>query len=234
MISTVIFDMDGLLVDTEPLHRTAYQQALRRLGVPLSEQEYEQHWIRGGKGIADFVELRGLRLDADAVRRDKKLIFNELVALRVQPMPGALELLTELKGTKVIALATASYQYSVDVVFRTLGLEGYFDLVASKGSVQRSKPFPDVFLYVAENVGVEPHNCVVLEDSERGVEAAYRAGMKCIAVPNQYTRHHDFSTAGLVLDSLHEVSAALIDSLDTQAGCAAASSRSSSIETEQP
>ena len=124
-----------------------------------------------------------------------------------------MSLLRSLKGHKKLALASASYSASVECVVSTLGIGHFFDIIAAHGDVARLKPFPDVFLFVAEKLGSAPAACVVLEDSEKGVLAASAAGMRCIAVPNRHTRNHDFSKATLVVASLEDVSLHLIDSL---------------------
>ena len=103
MISTVIFDLDGLLADTECLHRAAYQEVLAGLGVDVSDEQYADHWIRAGKGIDAFVSERNLAIDPALVRRSKARIYNELVSQGVDPMPGSRDLLGSLKGRKALA-----------------------------------------------------------------------------------------------------------------------------------
>jgi len=213
MIDAVIFDLDGLLADTEKLHRQAYQVVLRKYGIDLSDEYYEEHWIRRGKGIGDFVRGRGLSGSVDDIRRDKALVYREIVQESVQPMPGALELLEMLCRVKTLALATSSYADGADAVMAALGIRKYFRVVAACENVEKVKPAPDLFLYVAGLLKVPPAECVVLEDSEKGVFAAHSAGMKCIAVPNRHTAHHDFSKATFKAASLHDVTLLLIDSL---------------------
>jgi HAD superfamily hydrolase (TIGR01509 family) len=212
MISTVIFDLDGLLADTEKLHRRAYQEVLGKFGIELTDSEYGEHWIRFGKGIDDFVREKNLSVNPSVLRAEKTRRYQQLVEQSLEPMPGALSLLERLEGRKTCALASSSYPDAVECVLRKLGVARYFATIAAKDSVGRLKPFPDIFLYVAERLNVEPASCVVLEDAEKGVIAAKDAGMKCIAVPNEYTHHNDFSKATLVLSSLTQVTLELLDS----------------------
>jgi beta-phosphoglucomutase-like phosphatase (HAD superfamily) len=100
MITTVIFDLDGLLADTEKLHWRAYHEALKAHGAVLAESEYVEHWVRAGKGIGDWVAQCGLNLDPLALRAHKSKRYLELLATELRPMAGALELLEKLRGKK--------------------------------------------------------------------------------------------------------------------------------------
>ena len=213
MIDAVIFDLDGLLADTEKLHRGAYKEVFSSLGVELSDEEYEDHWIRWGKGIDAFVEKRNLDIAPQLIRRNKALLYGEMVRSDAEPMPGARELLDSLKGRKRLALATSSYPRDACNVLDTLGFMDFFSYLATKGNVERIKPYPDIFLHVAEEMKVPPEQCVVIEDAEKGILAADAAGMKSIAVPNEHTKSNDFSKATMVLDSLDEINCELIDQL---------------------
>jgi len=172
MISTVIFDLDGLLTDTERLHCQAWRQTLAGIGVEVSEEEYADHWIRAGLGIDGFVALRGLPHDPDVLRRSKLSAYVALLETSLCPMPGALALVETLHGTKRLALATSSYGDTVELILHRLDLARYFEAVATNESVARVKPHPDLFLHVAERLGVAASECVVLEDAEKGVLAA--------------------------------------------------------------
>jgi HAD superfamily hydrolase (TIGR01509 family) len=210
MFAAVIFDLDGLLADTECLHCNAYQTALKEYGVDLEDSEYAEHWVRFGKGIADWLAGRGLTLDPDAVRLRKGKHYLELLATSLRPMDGALDLLAFLSGKTKLALASSSYRDAVDGVLAGLGIAHFFQVIVSGLDVERVKPAPDIFLKSAADLGVEPSRCLVFEDAEKGVLAAHSAGMRCIAVPNEHTRHHDFSKATRVCASLKEVTPDLL------------------------
>lgn len=213
MITTVIFDLDGLIADTEPLHCRAYQETLQSEGATLTESEYIEHWVRAGKGIGDWLARHRLDLDPLALRLTKSTRYLELLASSLRPMDGALDLLEKLHGNKTLALASSSYRDAVDGVLAGLKIAHYFTTVVSGLDVPHVKPAPDIFLAAARQVGAVPSECVVLEDAEKGVIAAYQAGMHCIAVPTQYTRHHDFSKATRVCSSLTEISLELIEAV---------------------
>jgi len=214
MITTVIFDLDGLLADTEPLHCRAYQDTLRSQGATLTETEYVEHWVRAGKGIVDWVADHGLDLDPPQLRIQKSKRYLELLASSLRPMDGAVELLESLTGKKTLALASSSYRDAVDGVLEGLRFARYFEAIVSGLDVARVKPAPDIFLAAAQLVGAAPSECIVLEDAEKGVLAAYEAGMRCVAVPNAHTRHHDFSKAIRICSSLKEITLEWIEKLD--------------------
>ena len=213
MITTVIFDLDGLLADTERLHCRAYQTALWEHGVNLSETDYAEHWVRSGKGIADWVDMHCPKLDPHALRARKSQHYLALLGSSLRPMDGALELLNALYGIKKIGLASSSYRDAVDGVLTGLNIAHFFDVIVSAMDVPRVKPAPDIFLKAASQMRVTPSECLVLEDAEKGVLAAYYAGMCCIAVPNEHTRHHDFTKATRVCASLAEITPEFLEAL---------------------
>lgn len=213
MISTIICDLDGLLADTEALHFQAYQEALEDHGARVDLPDYIEYWIRRGEGVNAWAAEQGLTLDIPAIRAQKYARYQELVHQSVRAMPGARDALQRVRGTWRLALASASHGNAAQRVLECLGLAHYFDDILSGDDVERAKPFPDIFLKSAHNMRVKPDECVVLEDAERGVRAAFSAGMRCIAVPNQYTRGQDFSLATRVVSSLDDVTTELLNAL---------------------
>lgn len=213
MITTLIFDLDGLLADTEKLHCRAYQDALAKFGFELTENDYSEHWILKGGSIGEFIASRGLDIDPELVRLTKAERYEELVVSTAEPMPGAISILSRMRGLKNLALATSSYEDAAYAVLKALNIGVYFSCIATRSSVTRIKPFPDLFLYVARSLGEAPDNCLVFEDSEKGIIAAQAAGMRCIAVPNVHTVDHDFSKATVVVASLEEVTRELIEKI---------------------
>jgi len=213
MITTVIFDLDGLLADTERLHRQAYQEALSHQGVSVTDQQYSEHWIRAGKSIADWIRDHDLDLDPNVVRQHKMRIYQQLIDSSLQPMEGALSALNRLKSQKILGLASSSFERDVHHVLRRLEITDCFRVIATGNHVVRTKPSPEIFLYAAKELGVSPEDCVVVEDAEKGIVAAHHAGMKSVAIPSDCTRNNDFSKATRVLGSLHEITVDLLDTL---------------------
>ena len=205
--------MDGLLVDSEPVHARNSLQALEKQGVKISEQEFYAHWTRAGKTIHHFNEERGAKVDISKYRKDKQEAYLDLVKTHLKPMPGALQKVRELKKHFKLALVSASTGEEVRIILEHVGLQNTFDLIISADDVKNPKPAPDAFLLAASKLDVRPEECLVLEDAWKGVEAAHRAGMKVVAIPCAYTKDNDFSKADKVLGSLKELTLEMIEEL---------------------
>lgn len=213
MITTLIFDLDGTIADTEILHCRAYQQALQARGVMISERDYDEHWIRQGKSIDEYVAEHQLSVDPDLIRREKGRHFENLARTEARPMPGATDALETLRREKRLVLATSSYRDSATAVLDSLQIRNLFQYIATKESADRVKPAPDVHFHVLRELGARPEECLVVEDAEKGVKAATAAGLQCVAIPNRHTAGHDFAGAALVLNSIAELTSDLVDSL---------------------
>jgi len=213
MIAAVIFDLDGLLADTEILHCRAWQTTLKGHGITLTADFYRDWWVRQGRGISDLAMSKKLSIDVASLQAEKDVQFARLVDNDCVAMTGALELLDHLEGRKKLAVASSSWANAVQSVLGKLGIAKRFDTIVTGNEVRKAKPFPDVFLLAAQRLGIAAGQCVVLEDAEKGVLAAKTAKMKCIAVPNGCTADNDFSQATRVVASLHEITMHVIDAL---------------------
>jgi HAD superfamily hydrolase (TIGR01509 family) len=213
--SAVIFDMDGVLADTEPLHGACFVEAFGRFGLSVTLEDYRQAVTLGGSTVRDyFARLGGNLSDWETVKAIKDKLLSTAVDGSVQPMPGALDLLRELRSRQVpTALATSARRTSLQIIMDHLDFWDCFSEFVTKDEAQEEKPDPEIFLIAAKKLGVRPEDCVVIEDSPRGLLAADRAGMKCIAVPTPSTADGDFSLAAVVAGSLREVNLELIRSV---------------------
>lgn len=218
MITTLIFDLDGTLADTEILHCRAYQQALRAHGINISDRDYDEYWIRQGKSIYEYVADHRLKVDPDFIRREKNRHFENLAGSEARPMPGVPAALEALREHKRLVLATSSYRDAAMSVLKSLYLANMFEYIATKENADRVKPAPDVHFHVLDRISARPDECVVIEDAEKGVRAAAAAGLRCIAIPNRHTESHDFSLATMVLDSMAELTDELLRQLDEDSG----------------
>jgi len=213
VISAVLFDLDGLLADSEPLHCRAYRETLEVHGISITDADYLEHWVRAGKGILELIEERGIAVGAATLRREKAERYEALVRASLRPMRGAQAALERLARSRTLALASSSYRDSVLCVTDHLRFTPFFAVIVGGSDVPRPKPEPDVFLRAAELLGVSPSECLVVEDAEKGLVASRRAGMSCVVIPNAYTRGHDFTGAARVLSSLDELTVELVDAL---------------------
>lgn len=196
-VAAFIFDMDGLLVDTEPLGRATMTALLRAHGC-----EWQPHLARGTAGMrlpemmAVIAAAYGLTAPVDALCTAFENQFIAAVAGQVHALPGAHDLLAHGRQAGLqLALASSGWRHYVDAIIGEVGMAGCFDAVVTGDEVARGKPFPDPFLLAAERLGVAPERCVVFEDAPAGVQAARAAGMRVVAVPQGSTLHAPFPLA---------------------------------------
>ena len=174
-----IFDFDGVLVNTMEAHFASYGRALAEVGVPLDrERFFSQAGMTGREQIAWFARAAGKHIDVEAVYQRKSEIAKELGGVE-EPIETNIELLRLLRaaGHKA-AVASGSSKPSILPVMKRLGIEA--DAVVTSEDVKRGKPHPDLFLTAAKRLGVRPENCVVVEDSDVGIECARNAGMMAL------------------------------------------------------
>ncbi|MFH1097891.1 MAG: HAD family phosphatase [Candidatus Desantisbacteria bacterium] len=208
MIKAVIFDMDGLIVDTESLYSIALQMVAQKRGKDFTLEL--KRAIIGKPGMismAIFKEYLGLSDDVSQLLRERETTYGELLdQAELIPLPGLLNLLDLLDKLELAtAIASSSQGQWIRVVINKLGIDDRFKAIVSVNDVENGKPYPDIYLLAAKRLGVLPEHCLALEDTPTGMEAARRAGMICVAVPNQYSLGLDFSMADMVIDSLDEV-----------------------------
>ncbi|MEE9224380.1 MAG: HAD family phosphatase [Thermoplasmata archaeon] len=215
MAEAVIFDLDGILVDTEHYKFKAWQEAFRTLGVEITWEEFRQEFVVQGSTIVEFLERRNYKEEfiEDDVRPVANRYFLRSIGEEVPSMPGAVEVLDRLHGDFVLGLASNSYWLYVDKLLEKFGMKRYFKGIANGSEVENLKPHPEVLLLAAERMGVDPEVCVVIEDAPKGIVAAKNAGMKGIAIPTEDTETGDFSQADLVLKSLNDVTVELVRNL---------------------
>lgn len=209
----IIFDLDGVLIDSEGLQYASYSRVLERWNVRVTPEEYAHHWIAAGRGPEYAVETYDLPISPDELRELKHPIYHEILREQVTLMPGVEAALSRFQVHYPIALATNSIRHDVDFVMQRFGLAHWFDAILTRDDYAEPKPAPDAFVAAAHALSLPGEQCVVIEDAHKGVLAAHRAGIPAIAVPNEWTRANDFSLASRVVSTLDEVTVALIEEL---------------------
>lgn len=204
MTKAVLWDLDGVLVDTAPFHFQAWQELFQSVGKGFAEADFRRTFgLRNDAILGDILgELTPAEVERLAQRKEE--LYRDKVEGRVMAIPGAMDLLRRLqeRGGRM-AIVSSTPRENVRVVLRSLGLEGVFGAVVAEEDAPKGKPDPQGFLVAAEKLGVAAGECVVIEDAPGGVEAAKRAGMRCIGLTTSRPREA-LAGADLVVDSLEE------------------------------
>ncbi len=212
MIQAVIFDLDGLIVDTEPIHMRAVNALLRQHGIDyqFESEEYGKCFV--GIPVVENVHYMQARFHLPGTPpqliAEREEIYEALISApsNLVMMPGVTRLVDQAQARGMRAgVASGSPRHQVEIVLRGLGIIDRFSVIVAGNDVPKTKPAPDVYLRAAEKIGVTPAKCVALEDSATGIRAAKAAGMRAIAVPNRFTAHQDLSHADAIVKNLDEV-----------------------------
>ena len=198
----VLWDMDGVLVDTAELHFRTWLEALSTYDIPLTRESFRATFGMNNAGTLTALlgEAPSPELLAEIGER-KERQFRQAIRGQVRPLPGVLPWLERLRSEGVRqAVASSAPPANIDVLLNELGLRPFFDVIGS-GSDLPAKPDPSLFLQVARLIGVPPGRCVVVEDSVAGVQAARRAGMRCLAVTTTNPPHR-LGEADVVVERL--------------------------------
>ena len=213
MIRAVLFDLDGVLADTERLQWTAYRRVLLEFGIDVGVDEYRREWIATGRGPEYACRTYRLAIDPDALRVRKASVYRGLLDGEILPRPGAGAALTRLRASHRLAVVTNSVREEVELILGRFGMRAAFDAIVAREDYLHAKPAPDGYLTAAARLEVRPAECVVVEDTARGVRAGLSAGMQVLAVPNELTFDNDFTGCTRRLEHLDAVTTELLAEL---------------------
>lgn len=214
MIKVIIFDLDGLLVDSQPLQYKAHNQIFSKYGYPISIENWHE-WIQNSYNVQFWIKKNNLPLDADLIRAEKQVIYEELVKNELKLKPGAKESVDLLSEKYRLCIASASRPASIKLVLNKFNLYSKFEKTISDKDVENGKPAPDVFLKCAEEMGVKSDECVVIEDSVAGMKAAQAANMKCVVCRDSFSDFplSFFDGADKIIGSLEDITLETIDEI---------------------
>ncbi|MCR4327968.1 MAG: HAD family phosphatase [Patescibacteria group bacterium] len=212
MIKAIIFDLDGLLIDSQHLQYQSASKAFLEKGNILTKEDWH-HFIHGDMDYKKWIELNHILTTAEEVRARKKEIYDRLIKTELQLKAGADNLVHLLHGKFKLAVASHSRIESIEPCINKFDLRYKFEHVISDQAVGKRKPHPEVFLHVARIMNIEPEACLVFEDSLMGVKAAKSAGMKCIVCPDSFSNldHKLFAGADKIVSSLNDVDLEMIN-----------------------
>ena len=219
MIEAVIFDKDGVLMLTELIYHRAYQDAIRHFGAE-GEYDWETHRKRNGTPTSEtFLMLRkkfGLTISLDEFLAEYRKRYTDLFMSEGLVVPeGVREMISELKKIHMpISIATGGSRKSTSLTLEKTGLAGEFEIVVTSDEVAKGKPDPEIFLLAAERMGVTPHKCLVIGDSINDVLGAKAAGMKVIAITDDfYSRDPELASPDLEVKEFKEITLEMIKSI---------------------
>ena len=201
----ILFDHDGVLVDTEPLYFRATQVKLAELGVELALDDYlllqadgANAWSRAG--------AQGHAEQAIAAKRaERNELYQQLLQSSNIDIPGVEGVLAKLKQHFTMAIVTTAKQEDFDLIHATRGIVPWMDFVLTNQDYARSKPAPDPYLAALDRFGIAPRDALVIEDSQRGLRAAVAAGIDCVAIYHPFTARQDFSEATYHIRQLEDL-----------------------------
>ena len=210
MNKTVIFDMDGVIVDTEPVHHYAYNQHFKLLNIEVNAEMYASFTGNSTKNIFERLKIQfNLAEEVNALVETKRNLFNDAFDNKedLYLLDGVEVLIKDLydNGMQLI-LASSSATVTINRVFNRFGLHKYFTHIVSGEDFPKSKPHPAIFLRAAELANTPVENCIVIEDSTNGIIAAKAAGIYCIGYDSFHSKLQDYSLADVVITDFRELS----------------------------
>ena len=214
-MQAIIFDMDGVLVDSEPLHIKAEQRTFTSFGLSISDAEFRSYMGRTVRiMLSEIIKKYNLNTTLESIypihQKNLALLYKE----EVEPIPGIPRLIRDCKDRgHPIAIASSSDKVLIQSVLDKFQWAPYFETVVSGEEINRTKPFPDIFLEAARRLKVDPISCAVIEDSTAGVQAAKAAGMMCIGFSSPNSPGQDLSQADLLIHDIPSLSLNYIEFL---------------------
>jgi len=219
MIKAVLFDMDGVLVNTETFYIQALIETLfEETGVKLKEEEVERYagliYVEKLKRIFREKDIKG---DPYEIAEKSRKRFLRIIKGKIRLLPGAKDLIDQLSSSGIrLGLVSSSKRMVVDIVLKQAKLQGIFDVIVTQDDVKNLKPHPEPYLLASKILGIRPEECVAVEDSVHGILSAKSAGMKCIAIANPYIPISKYSKADLIVKGLEEIKLETILGLNTK------------------
>ena len=203
-MQAIIFDMDGLMIDTETIYFQTNRELAKSFGKTVSD---ETLWnMMGRKPAESYTIYRDALGINKTVEELLKIVYEALekkLLTEIRPMSGLLNILDEFKGKMKMAIATGSPNKFLDITLNKLDLRQYFDATQSSDEIVNGKPDPEIYLKVIEKLKLKPEDCIVIEDSSNGARAGKNAGCYTIAVPSEYTYKQDFSFVDYIAEDLN-------------------------------
>jgi HAD superfamily hydrolase (TIGR01509 family) len=214
MIKAILWDNDGVLVDTEGLFFRATKEVLAGAGVDLTQALYAEHLLKQGKGAWHLAAEKGASPDEiKRMREERNALYEQLLQQGNTLIDGVEETLASLHGKFMMGIVTSSDPGHFDIIHRETDILEYFDFVITSLYYTNFKPDPEPYLVGLERTGFGRDECVVVEDSPRGLIAANAAGIRCLVIPSGLAAKEDFTGTHMVLNHITDVTPELLRSI---------------------
>lgn len=216
MIKALIFDMDGLMIDSERLYFQTEKEIAAQFGKKTKEETFGKMMGRNPlESMNIFKEDLDIPLPAEELLEMRTTIMREKLKSDLVPMPGLMKIIDSFSNKLKMAITTGAQKEFLDIVVDILGLRDKFQVLQPSDEIVKGKPHPEIYLVTCTKLQLKPGECVVLEDSFNGVLAAKKAGCYVIAVPSEYTKEHDFTPADFIAKNLFVAEKHINDLLGT-------------------
>ena len=206
-ISTIIFDMNGVIIDDEPLHEAAIKEVCLLRGITFFSDEYKKLYMGVSDKTCFQIIIQKYNLVGAGIEElltQKTIIYKQLLASNIKEVPGVVQAIETLSKTFDLALASSATREEIEMILKHFKIKSYFKEIVSTEDVSLCKPNPEPYLLVAEKLNVSPEFCLVIEDSISGVSSARAAGMKCIAITTNNNKQ-DLCDADFIIDNFSKI-----------------------------
>jgi beta-phosphoglucomutase family hydrolase len=216
MLKAVIFDMDGVLIDSEPFHLVVNEKIFANLGINLGEEEYHGFIGTTHKDMWSTIKKRYNLPQSvpELVNMQVSGNINYIKNEKIEEIKGISDLLSKIALENIkIGIASSSPTEVIELVINKLGISNYFSAIVGGEEIKKGKPSPDIFLKAAKRLDAKPSDCTVIEDSKNGVLAAKAAGMKCVGFKNPNSGNQDLRKADLIADKYDSLNVSTLKDL---------------------
>jgi HAD superfamily hydrolase (TIGR01509 family) len=206
MIKAILWDNDGVLVDTEKYFFQATRETLASVGMTLTQELFIEFSLIKGYGLCEYMQAGGLDPEAcEELRLTRNRRYSELLSGTPTLIDGVRQTLEILHGRVAMGVVTSSAREHFDIIHRSTGLTGFFDFVITSDECEQTKPHPEPYLKGLERLKVRPEECVAVEDSARGLVAANRAKLHCLMIPHALSAPETYTGQYILLESINDV-----------------------------
>ncbi len=215
MKKAILWDNDGVLVNTEPLYFRANQEIMRHYDFELTIEIFAEVSLRQGKGVIEIDEFKNRFSPEElaAIKEERNEIYSGLLRSEDCKVDGAFQVLGDLAKSFQMGIVTSSKREHFELIHQSSGLLPFFEFALTPEQYHGVKPHPGPYLAGLEKIGVSTKECIVIEDSERGLSSARAAGLDCIIIRHEITKDHAFKGASHIVDHLQEIAEELIHSV---------------------